>query len=195
MHEVGTKHCKCEIHFYIHSILHFLFFKLCCWIVETWIRGLSMVTWIFQIAGRSAGGIGDFTEGGGFFTGWREPKEWFWQFKPFSKLKTAFCECWTSITIKLNRGRVLEGGGGDFSRWGEKEQIFWLVGGVGLPPFPPVGETLLINILTSLGLNYLILAWGVTLRRSLLKGTRGVEDIVTRKLRTKSFLNILPLYI
>ena len=38
-----------------------------------------MVTWIFQIAGRSAGaegvgeggggGIGDFTEGGGFFTG------------------------------------------------------------------------------------------------------------------------------
>ena len=38
-----------------------------------------------------------------FFTGWREPEEeWFWQFEPFSKLKTAFCECWTSIKTKIN---------------------------------------------------------------------------------------------
>ena len=35
---------------------------------------------------------------GDFFTGLREPKEaWFWRFKPFSKLKTAFRECWTSM--------------------------------------------------------------------------------------------------
>ena len=27
-------------------------------------------------------------------------KEWFWQFKPFSKLKTSFYEWWTSIKIK-----------------------------------------------------------------------------------------------
>ena len=39
---------------------------------------------------------------GDFFTGWREPKEWFWQFEPFSKLKTAFCEYRTSIRIKIN---------------------------------------------------------------------------------------------
>ena len=32
-----------------------------------------------------------------------EPEEeWFWQFKPFSKLKTAFREYWTSIKIKIN---------------------------------------------------------------------------------------------
>ena len=41
--------------------------------------------------------------GGNFFTGWREPEEdWFWQFKPFSKLKTAFCKYWTLIKIKIN---------------------------------------------------------------------------------------------
>ena len=41
--------------------------------------------------------------GGIFFTGWKEPEdEWFWQFEPFSKLKTAFCEYWTSIKIKIN---------------------------------------------------------------------------------------------
>ena len=40
---------------------------------------------------------------GDFFTGWREPEEeWFWQFEPFSKLKTAFCEYWTSIKMKIN---------------------------------------------------------------------------------------------
>ena len=40
---------------------------------------------------------------GDFFTEWRKPEEeWFWQFKPFSKLKTAFSECWTSIKIKIN---------------------------------------------------------------------------------------------
>ena len=35
----------------------------------------------------------------GFFIGWWElKKEWFWQFKPFSKLKAASCEYWTSVT-------------------------------------------------------------------------------------------------
>ena len=54
----------------------------------------------------SSKGLGDwkFYWGGGiFFTGWREPEEeWFWEFKPFSKLKTAFCEYWTSIKIEIN---------------------------------------------------------------------------------------------
>ena len=43
--------------------------------------------------------------GGRFFywvTGWGEPEEErFWWFKSFSKLKTAFCEYWTSIKIKI----------------------------------------------------------------------------------------------
>ena len=40
---------------------------------------------------------------GDFFTRWMEPKEeWFWQFEPFSKLKTAFREYWTSVKIKIN---------------------------------------------------------------------------------------------
>ena len=43
------------------------------------------------------------TAGDNFFTGWWEPKEkWFWQFKPFSKLKTTFYEYWTSIKIKIS---------------------------------------------------------------------------------------------
>ena len=51
-------------------------------------------------------GIGSFT-GGDFFTGWREPEEeWFWRFEPFSKLKTAFCENWTSIKIKIDMACV-----------------------------------------------------------------------------------------
>ena len=40
---------------------------------------------------------------GNFLIEWWEPEEgWFWQFKPFSKLKTAFCEYWTSIKIKIS---------------------------------------------------------------------------------------------
>ena len=36
-------------------------------------------------------------------TGWRwAEKEWFWQFEPFSKLKTTFCDYWTLIKIKIN---------------------------------------------------------------------------------------------
>ena len=43
------------------------------------------------------------TAGGNFFAGWWEPKEeWFWRFKPFSKLKTTFCEYLTSIKIKIS---------------------------------------------------------------------------------------------
>ena len=39
---------------------------------------------------------------GNFFTGWWKPEEEsFLQFEPSSKLKTAFCEYWTSIKIKL----------------------------------------------------------------------------------------------
>ena len=45
--------------------------------------------------------------GGDCFTGWREPEdEWFWQFKPFSNLETAFCEYWISIKFKIKRTRV-----------------------------------------------------------------------------------------
>ena len=46
--------------------------------------------------------IQNFT-GGDFFTMWRKPEEeWFWGFKLFSKLKTAFCEYLSSIKIKIN---------------------------------------------------------------------------------------------
>ena len=32
-----------------------------------------------------------------------EPEEeWFWPFEPFPKLKTAFCEYWTPIKIKIS---------------------------------------------------------------------------------------------
>ena len=58
------------------------------------------------------GGVNPHALGGGgsvillgeriFFTGWREPEEWFWWFEHFSKLKTAFCEYWTSLKIKIN---------------------------------------------------------------------------------------------
>ena len=52
------------------------------------------------------GGIRNFT--GGRVTRWREPEEeWFWWFEPFSMLKTAFHECWTSIKIKINMTCVL----------------------------------------------------------------------------------------
>ena len=55
---------------------------------------------VFQIVVRG-GGIRNFCWGD-FFTRWRKPEEeWFWQFKPFSKLKTAFCEYWASIKIKI----------------------------------------------------------------------------------------------
>ena len=38
-----------------------------------------------------------------FFTGgWEPQEEWFWWFQPFSKLKRAFCEYWTSIKIKVS---------------------------------------------------------------------------------------------
>ena len=35
---------------------------------------------------------------GGTFSsgGFSSAEEWFWQFKPFSKLKTLFCKYWTS---------------------------------------------------------------------------------------------------
>ena len=40
---------------------------------------------------------------GDFFTRWWEPEEeWFWQFGNFSKLKTAFCEYWSSIKFKIS---------------------------------------------------------------------------------------------
>ena len=40
---------------------------------------------------------------GEFFSSWSEPEEeWFWWFEPFSKLKTAFCEYWTSLKIKIS---------------------------------------------------------------------------------------------
>ena len=40
---------------------------------------------------------------GDFCVGWWEPEEeWFWPFKPFSKLKTTFCKYWTLIKIKIS---------------------------------------------------------------------------------------------
>ena len=32
---------------------------------------------------------------------WEYEEERFWPFEPFSKLKTTFCRCWTSIKIKI----------------------------------------------------------------------------------------------
>ena len=57
---------------------------------------------VFQIAARGSRESEILLEGI-FFTRWREPEEeWFWRFEPFSKLKTAFCEYWTSIKMKVN---------------------------------------------------------------------------------------------
>ena len=40
---------------------------------------------------------------GDFFTRWWGPEEeWFWRYENFSKLKTAFCEYWTSNKIKIS---------------------------------------------------------------------------------------------
>ena len=39
---------------------------------------------------------------GGFFYLVKETSGVIWRFKPFSKLKTALCEYWTSIKIKIN---------------------------------------------------------------------------------------------
>ena len=50
-----------------------------------------------------SGGLESEIGGEDFFTGWREPEEeGFWWFEPFSKLKTALREYWTSIKITVN---------------------------------------------------------------------------------------------
>ena len=44
-----------------------------------------------------SGGMGNFGEGRDFSSGgFSSAEEWFWPFKPFSKLKTPFCQYWTS---------------------------------------------------------------------------------------------------
>ena len=49
-----------------------------------------------------SGGMGNFGEGRDFFNGrWKSVEEWFWQFKPFWKLKTIFCKHWTLIKPKF----------------------------------------------------------------------------------------------
>ena len=56
-----------------------------------------------------SGGLESEIGGGDFFTGWREPEEErFWWFEPFSKLKTALCEYWTSIKIKITMNCLSE---------------------------------------------------------------------------------------
>ena len=63
------------------------------------------------------------------FAGGREAEEeWFWQFKPSSKLKSALCEYW-----KSNKNQMFFLGGGDFSRWG---RISKFLAGGGTPPSP-----------------------------------------------------------
>ena len=65
---------------------------------------------VFQIGVRggwenpSSGGLElEILPGGDLFNGWRVPEEqWSWRFKPFSKLKIALSEYWTSIKIKIN---------------------------------------------------------------------------------------------
>ena len=79
----------------------------------------------FLNSGKGWWGIRNFTVGGGgeryFFTRWREPEEeWFCQFKPFSKLKAAFRECWTSI--KINMTCVSK----EYEFKNKKEQEQWL---------------------------------------------------------------------
>ena len=36
-----------------------------------------------------------------FIGWWKSVEEWFWLFKPFSKLKAIFCKNWTSTKLKL----------------------------------------------------------------------------------------------
>ena len=48
------------------------------------------------------GGLENFT-GVNFFIGcWEPEEEWFWLFKPFSKLKMTFCKYWASSKIKIS---------------------------------------------------------------------------------------------
>ena len=57
----------------------------------------------FQIVVKGEGiGIGNYTEGRVFLLGEGNLSEWFCQVEPFSKLKKAFCEYWTSTKIKIN---------------------------------------------------------------------------------------------
>ena len=57
---------------------------------------------IFQIALRGGERL-EILLGEDFFNRWLEPGEdWFWAFETFSKLKTDFCEYWTSIKIKIS---------------------------------------------------------------------------------------------
>ena len=99
-----------SFHLFTYFILfHFWFLHLCTFILLAFLHCNKNIEFlsgflmsfirVFQIAVR--GGGWNFT--GGFFTRWRKPEEeYFWWFKPFSKLKTAICECWTSIKIKIN---------------------------------------------------------------------------------------------
>ena len=82
----------------------------------------------------------------------KEPEEeWFWLFDFFSKIKTALCEYWTSIKIKINMTWVLKQH--DIKTTMQQEQWLQLKmlflskfsadEGVGGPPSPfPVGKTL-----------------------------------------------------
>ena len=65
--------------------------------VRSWQQILPLPPPTSHSSGR---GIGNFAEGE-FFTKCWGSEEWFWPFKPFSKLKTAFYEYWTPIKIKL----------------------------------------------------------------------------------------------
>ena len=104
----GSKHETKKMDLFFSSIFQALsvaIFHFC-------ISKPSKFSKVFQIAVRTGTGgklpppqweeIWDFTEGN-FFTRWMEPeKEWFWQFKPFLKLKIAFREYWTLIKIKID---------------------------------------------------------------------------------------------
>ena len=47
-------------------------------------------------------------EGGIFLSSEGNLRQWFQRLEPFSKLKTAFCEYWTSIKIKINMSKEYE---------------------------------------------------------------------------------------
>ena len=71
-----------------------------CYIQDSSYEILFAVCRVFQIAVRGGGGESEILLKGIFFIRWQEPEEkWFWPFEPFLKLKTAFCEYWTS-TLK-----------------------------------------------------------------------------------------------
>ena len=93
-------------------------------VIKTLIKWIQYYSGVFKIVIRGGeGGKLPLPVGLKFFAKWWELEEgWFWQFKPFSKLKTAFCEYWTSIKIEISTTSVSK----EYEIQTKMEQEQWL---------------------------------------------------------------------